>query len=157
MLHHINENDYLIQEATQIQARRLLISTELELADLHLKNQRYGRAFEKYVNVLLIGAPNVEALIANIDAILERGERVESSQLLALGDFFQTRQETKRAIFYWLKLLDLDPKHSEAAQRTEQSARHAGPGTTGQGGAAPGARGALLAVRKDPPGDGGTC
>lgn len=119
VLRYINEHDYVIQEAAEIQEKQLEISAEMELADLHFNNQRYGKAIETLVNVLRLGPAKAEPIVERIDEILDRGERVDGSLLLFLGEYFHKHGEPKRAIDYLNRLLDVDPNHAEAIGRLD--------------------------------------
>ncbi|MFH0793326.1 MAG: protein kinase [bacterium] len=114
LLRFINENDLVFKEAQEIQDHQLEMSTQLELADLHFKNQRYETALGGYFRVLQLGYDNPEPVIEKIEALLKEIPEVSKDRLLFIAHFLEEKKDYHKAIQILSRVVARDPADRES-------------------------------------------
>jgi len=88
LLQFINEHDLVIVEAKKREDMELKLNTELGLAELHYKNQKWESALEKYVGILEMGYDDWESIVERIEELLKTIKSPQWKYFDFLGDFF---------------------------------------------------------------------
>jgi predicted Zn-dependent protease len=113
LLQFINDNDILIKEAAQMKEQELEINTQLELADLHLRNKRYGKALKCLVAVLRLGYKEVSEIAERIEDLVGRVDDVSTVDLVFLGKLFVAHKKFHRAVRFLERALIQDPANKD--------------------------------------------
>lgn len=113
LLQFINDNDILIKEAAQMKEQELEISTQLELADLHLRNKRYAKALKCFTAVLRLGYKDMSEITERIDELVASVDDVSTVDLIFLGKLFLTHKKLHRAVRFLERALEQDPANRD--------------------------------------------
>ncbi len=113
LLQFINDNDILIKEAAQLKEQELEVSTQLELADLHLRNKRYRKALKCFMAVLRLGYKDMSEIAERIEELVACVEEVSTVDLIFLGKLFLTHKKLHRAVHFLERALAQDSGNRE--------------------------------------------
>lgn len=119
VLRYLNENALLEREAQHKHEKELAREADISMAELQIRNGRYGEALEKYVSALNYSPEADPAILERIDELIELSPSLEPEPLIRLGMFFRQQQDHPKAMNYLQRALAIAPDNAEISQELE--------------------------------------
>ncbi|MBN1517623.1 protein kinase [Candidatus Sumerlaeota bacterium] len=113
LLHFINRNDLVIQEAEQLKEIETERTAQIAMGDLSLKNKRYERALESYITALKLGATEGAEIFSQIDLALLHIEFPKTEHLAVLSEYCLEAGKHLSATRYLKRGYEIDPDNEE--------------------------------------------
>ncbi|OPZ06380.1 MAG: Serine/threonine-protein kinase PknB [candidate division BRC1 bacterium ADurb.BinA292] len=119
VLRYINDNSLVEQDVQQNRERDLVRSSEISMAELHLKNGRPEDALVHYINALCNCPAPEPDLLRTIEELFDAAAPHEAEPLLRLGLYFRNLHDYPKAIFWLNQALEIDGENREVIAELE--------------------------------------
>lgn len=106
LLQFINDNDIVIKEAQALREKEMEIHTELAVAELNFRNQRYDMAMSSYTRVLKLGYKDDSPVLARIIELLPLVKADHIEDLHVIGQYYLNKQDHYRASQFYDLILE---------------------------------------------------
>jgi len=121
LLKYINTNDQAFKEALELQERTIAMESEVEHAELCLKNERHDEAFKKFLSLLQAGYEPADLIHSRIDEMLGKIPISSYFGLVMLGRLCVQKERYSQAVNYLKRVLQVYPDEPEAMELMRRS------------------------------------
>ncbi|MCE5228469.1 protein kinase [bacterium] len=119
ILRYLNENALLEREAQHKHEKEMAREAEISMAELQIRNGRYGEALEKYVASLNYANEIDPQVLERIDELIDMSSEVDPELLVRLGLFFRQQQDHPKAMNYLQRAHEIAPDNADIAGELE--------------------------------------